>query len=173
MNCISVFSILFQWLTLFFLPLYRSLTGFCFWMIFCIKTMTTYKWNCYCLIKQWVVSLRKLHAGGRWRINRRTNDLYSKLTLSYPFQTALFENDLWWQKTYSFSSFCGVTDIPVLDFWWCLPWISKPWWIPLLVYFVTFLMNCSDSPLVPTPADLLPASMPADPFAHLLFQAFL
>ena len=23
-------------------------------------------------------------------------------------------------------SFCGATDTPVLDFWWCLTWVSKP-----------------------------------------------
>ena len=23
-------------------------------------------------------------------------------------------------------SFCGATDTPILDFWWCLPWVSKP-----------------------------------------------
>ena len=28
--------------------------------------------------------------------------------------------------------FCGTTDIPVLDFWWCLPWVSKPGWIPCM-----------------------------------------
>ena len=30
------------------------------------------------------------------------------------------------------SPFCGATDTPVLDFWWCLPWVSKPGWIPRL-----------------------------------------
>ena len=24
------------------------------------------------------------------------------------------------------SPFCGATDTHVLDFWWCLPWVSKP-----------------------------------------------
>ena len=28
--------------------------------------------------------------------------------------------------------FCGATDIPVLDFWWCLSWVLKPGWIPHL-----------------------------------------
>ena len=31
-----------------------------------------------------------------------------------------------------FSSFCGAADTPVLDFWWRLPWVSKPEWIPRL-----------------------------------------
>ena len=25
--------------------------------------------------------------------------------------------------------FCRATDTSVLDFWWCLPWVSKPRWI--------------------------------------------
>ena len=29
------------------------------------------------------------------------------------------------------SSFCGATDTPVLDFWWHLPWVSKPEWTAL------------------------------------------
>ena len=36
-------------------------------------------------------------------------------------------------------SFCGVTDNPVLDFWWRLPWISKPRWIPLLACFIAYV----------------------------------
>ena len=31
------------------------------------------------------------------------------------------------------SFFFGTTDTPVLDFWWCLPWVSKPGWIPFCV----------------------------------------
>ena len=27
------------------------------------------------------------------------------------------------------SPFCGATDTPVLDFWWCLLWVSKPEWV--------------------------------------------
>ena len=30
------------------------------------------------------------------------------------------------------SHFSGATDTPVLDFWWHLPWVSKPEWIPSL-----------------------------------------
>ena len=29
---------------------------------------------------------------------------------------------VWWY----ISPFCGITGAPVLDFWWCLPWVSKP-----------------------------------------------
>ena len=35
------------------------------------------------------------------------------------------------------SSFRRATDTPVLEFWWRLPWISKPGWIP----FVCFLCD--------------------------------
>ena len=28
--------------------------------------------------------------------------------------------------------FCGATNNPVLDFWWRLPWVLKPEWIPHL-----------------------------------------
>ena len=33
------------------------------------------------------------------------------------------------------SPFCGATDTPVLDFWRCLSWVSKPGWIPRLHAF--------------------------------------
>ena len=31
------------------------------------------------------------------------------------------------------SPFRGATDTPVLDFWWHLPWVSKPMWIPCML----------------------------------------
>ena len=31
-----------------------------------------------------------------------------------------------------YESFFGATDTPVLNFWWRLPWVSKPSWIPSL-----------------------------------------
>ena len=33
------------------------------------------------------------------------------------------------------SPFCGATDTSLLDFWWCLLWVSKPGWIPCLRTF--------------------------------------
>ena len=43
------------------------------------------------------------------------------------------------------SPFCGATDTPFLDFWWRLPWVSKPGWIPRLrasfIFFVTDLFR--------------------------------
>ena len=35
------------------------------------------------------------------------------------------------------SPFCGAADTPILDFWWCLPWVSKPGWILSLACFLT------------------------------------
>ena len=37
------------------------------------------------------------------------------------------------------SPFYGATGDSVLDFWWCLPWVSKPGWIHLPAYFVVFV----------------------------------
>ena len=42
--------------------------------------------------------------------------------------------------------FCGATDTPVLDFWWCLPWVSKPGWNRLHAFLPVHYS--SDSPLV-------------------------
>ena len=28
------------------------------------------------------------------------------------------------------SPFCGAADTPIMDFWWRLPWVSNPGWIP-------------------------------------------
>ena len=38
------------------------------------------------------------------------------------------------------SPFRGATDTPVLDFWWCLPWVSKPGWIPCLLSRLCFVL---------------------------------
>ena len=65
--------------------------------------------------------------------------------------------------------FCGATDIPVLNFWWCLPWVSKSGWIPHLYAFLPacngFLRFTSGA----TPANLLMASMAAGhvPYMHV------
>ena len=60
------------------------------------------------------------------------------------------------------SPFCGVTDNPVLDFWWHLLWVSKPEWAALLALAKAYMLHVPwDSPLV-TPADLLAASMAAE-----------
>ena len=69
-----------------------------------------------------------------------------------------------WEHTCK--SFCGATDTPVLDIWWCLLWPSKPEWVALLKFGAGI---CVTHPLrftsVATPADLLTASMEAEPFS--------
>ena len=40
------------------------------------------------------------------------------------------------KKTDYSSPFCEANDTPVLDYWWCLPRVSKPGWILLLVCFL-------------------------------------
>ena len=39
------------------------------------------------------------------------------------------------------SPFCRATDTPVFDFWWRLPQVSRPGWIPLLACFVTSMQR--------------------------------
>ena len=62
------------------------------------------------------------------------------------------------------SPFCDATDTPHLDFCWCRPWVSKSGWIPCLhassPVFNGFIRFTSGA----TPADLLTASIAAEPF---------
>ena len=46
-------------------------------------------------------------------------------------------------------SICGATDTPVLDFWWCLLWVSKPEWVlPYSNYVEAYVIYVPwDSPL--------------------------
>ena len=53
---------------------------------------------------------------------------------------------VWWFNTFMCEHFledinplCWVTDTPVLDFWWHLPWVSKQGRILLLACFVTYM----------------------------------
>ena len=48
------------------------------------------------------------------------------------------------------STFCGTSDTPVLDFWWCLSWVSKPRWIPFVCFLACAILRFT-FPL--TPAD--------------------
>ena len=47
-------------------------------------------------------------------------------------------------------SFFGATGTPVLDFWWCLPWVSKPEWVlPYSLFVEANVMYIAwDPPLV-------------------------
>ena len=62
------------------------------------------------------------------------------------------------------SPFRGDIDTPVLDFWWRLPWVSKPGWIPCL-RALSPACKSWDSPLV---RHLLVASMVAGCFGFLV-----
>ena len=68
------------------------------------------------------------------------------------------------------SPFRGATDTPGLDFWWHLPWVSKPGWIPhlhaLLPARNEFLRFSSGA----TPADCIQVSMAAEPFWSIYLQ---
>ena len=47
------------------------------------------------------------------------------------------------------SPFCGATDTPVLNFWWCLLWVSKPEWATLFAHGEAYVLHVPwDSPLV-------------------------
>ena len=62
------------------------------------------------------------------------------------------------------SPFCGATDTPVLDFWCRLLWVSKPYGPTLFKLGRGVCVTCSlrfTSDV--TPADLLAASMAAEP----------
>ena len=72
------------------------------------------------------------------------------------------------------SPFCGATDNPVLDFWWCLLWVSKPEWAALFVLgggiHVTFSLRFTFGVI---PADVLAASIAAKPSLPYTFQALV
>ena len=73
-------------------------------------------------------------------------------------------NENFFFKLEDISPFCGATKTPVLDFWWCLPWLLKPGWIFLLVCFIAcmhwFLRFTSSV----ASADLSAANVAAEPF---------
>ena len=60
----------------------------------------------------------------------------------------------WWHSFFlnffeGHQFFCGTTDTPFLDFWWHLPWVSKPGLDPLTcILHCLHAMESSDSPLV-------------------------
>ena len=54
------------------------------------------------------------------------------------------ELSLIWKIFEDINPFCEATNIPVLNFWWCLCWVWNPGWIPLLECFI----SSSDSPPV-------------------------
>ena len=84
------------------------------------------------------------------------------------------------QKTLFFKiNFCwthghfGATDTPVLDFWWCLLWVSKPEWAALFTQFgrgvhdIHYLRFTSCATLLP----VYMASIAASRFPHMHVSA--
>ena len=67
-----------------------------------------------------------------------------------PFVSVQQSSNTYFKKTgRHFVSFCGAIDTPVLDFWWCLPWVSKPAWQPMICekltvspHWTIILQNC-------------------------------
>ena len=58
----------------------------------------------------------------------------------------LYFNVCVWELFFNFGgheSFCGATDISVLDFWWRLHWGSKPEWAALFALGVGICVICS------------------------------
>ena len=69
------------------------------------------------------------------------------------------------KKLKDISPFCGATDIPVLDFW-----VSKPGWLPSHACFIACVNRIFRFTSGVTPADLLAASMAAEPFSSMYLQ---
>ena len=71
------------------------------------------------------------------------------------------------------SPFRGAIDTLVLDFWWHLPWVSKPGWIPCLRTSLPahnrFLRFTSSV----TPADCIESCMAAEPYHWWRFGAVI
>ena len=70
------------------------------------------------------------------------------------------------------SPFCGATDTPVLDFWWCLIWVSNQSGQP---YLCLAEVNMLHIPSYVTsgaaPVDLLVASMAVELFSSMYLWA--
>ena len=62
------------------------------------------------------------HSRCRWRFLRMTGLVYhNRVFVVFFFFFLKFLEDM--------SPFCGATDTPVSDFWWCLLLVSKPEWV--------------------------------------------
>ena len=71
-------------------------------------------------------------------------------------------------------SFCGSTENALSDFWWCLPWVSKPGWIPSLACFMTRVDKLFRFISGATPTNLLIIPRGSRvPLTHLLFQGLV
>ena len=61
---------------------------------------------------------------------------------------------------------CWATGDPLLNFLGYLPWVSKAWWIPCMLYHLAILRFTSGA----TPTGLLMASIEANPFDPFTFS---
>ena len=108
------------------------------------------------LVEEWAPTASSSHAGGQWKSCSNLDDALIQF------------------NSLNLSPFCGTTETLVLDFWWYLPWISQPRWIPRLHTSPppssSFLRLTSGA----TPVDLLAASMTAKLFdPHTCHQALV
>ena len=102
----------------------------------------------------------------RWNVNMGTNDFVSAQADDFVSAQAddfFFFFFLFFLKKFleDMSPFCGATDTPVLDFWWRLPWVSKPGWIPCLRALSPVCHEFLRFTSGVTPADCIEVSMAA------------
>ena len=64
-------------------------------------------------------------------------------------------------------TFHGAIDNPVFDFWWRLPWVSKPGWIPFACFLACVILRFTSSV---TPTECIQVSMAAKPFWSTYLQ---
>ena len=65
------------------------------------------------------------------------------------------------------SPFRGATYAPVLDFWWRLPWVSKPGWVSFACFLACVTLRFTSGVI---PADCVEVSMSAEPFWSTYLQ---
>ena len=58
-----------------------------------------------------------------------------------PFLFCSAFDPTFWNIFGGYQFFCWATTTPVLDFWWHLPWVSKPGWIHSLACFVACMQK--------------------------------
>ena len=74
------------------------------------------------------------------------------------------------QETFSLedtSPFCGANDTPVLDFWWCLPWVESQGGYLCCTFLACVILRFTSGA---TPADCVEISMAAKPFWSTMRQ---
>ena len=78
-----------------------------------------------------------------------------------------------WKKNLEDTSpFCGATDTHVLDLWWCLPWDSKPGWIPHLHAFSPACNGFLRFTSGVTPANCIEVTVATKPFRPTYLQIY-